>query len=90
MGKPGSNRKIFLIRLSKLRVASDDPGLRNLLRDPGEAFGTWVDRVGPKEIGAGLSEYDEKRSREDAPEDFQDWGESKPFQVILGTSECAG
>jgi len=59
-------------------------------RNPGEAFGTWVDRVGPKEIGLGLAEFDEKRSKEAAPEDFQDWGETQPFQVILGTSECAG
>ena len=55
-----------------------------------ESFGAWVDRVGPKEIGAVLARYDEKRSREAAPEDFQDWGETKPFEVILGTSECAG
>ena len=61
-----------------------------LEQKPGESFGTWVERVGPKEIGASLAEFDEKRSREDAPDDFLDWGETKPFEVILGTSECAG
>jgi sulfite reductase beta subunit-like hemoprotein len=55
-----------------------------------ESFGSWVDRVGPKEIGATLAQFDQKRSREEAPDDFQDWGETKPFEVILGTSECAG
>jgi hypothetical protein len=45
--------------------------------------------VGAKEIGASLADFDLKRSREEAPEDFMDWGETKPFQVILGTSECA-
>jgi len=58
-------------------------------RFAGESFGSWVDRVGAKEIGAGLADFDLKRSREQAPEDFMDWGETKPFQVILGTSECA-
>lgn len=56
----------------------------------GESFGAWVDRIGPKQIGAGLTDFDQKRSRDEAPEDFQDWGETKPFQVILGRGECAG
>jgi sulfite reductase (ferredoxin) len=54
-----------------------------------ETFGQWVDRVGPKEIGATLAEFDAKRSREEAPEDFTDWGASEAFEVILGRGECA-
>lgn len=56
----------------------------------GERFGDWVDRIGPDAIGADLAGFDQKRSREQAPEDFQDWGESLPFEVILGRGECAG
>lgn len=59
-------------------------------RRDGERFGDWVDRVGAEEIGAGLASFDVKRSREEAPEDFTDWGETVPFQVILGRGECAG
>lgn len=56
----------------------------------GETFGQWVDRIGPQEIGATLAEYDTKRSRDEAPEDFTDWGASEAFEVILGRGECAG
>ena len=59
-------------------------------RRDGERFGDWVDRVGAEEIGAGLASFDVKRTREEAPEDFTDWGETVPFQVILGRGECAG
>jgi sulfite reductase (ferredoxin) len=59
-------------------------------RRDGERFGDWVDRVGAEEIGAGLASFDVKRTREEAPDDFQDWGETVPFQVILGRGECAG
>jgi sulfite reductase beta subunit-like hemoprotein len=59
-------------------------------RRDGERFGDWVDRLGAEEIGASLSAFDVKRTREQAPEDFQDWGETVPFQVILGRGECAG
>lgn len=58
-------------------------------RQPGETFGGWVDRVGAKEIGAELARFDSRLSKAEAPEDYIDWGETKPFQVILGTSECA-
>jgi len=60
-------------------------------RKGSERFGEWVDRIGAETIGAVLAaEYDVKRTREQAPEDFQDWGETKPFEVILGRGECAG
>jgi sulfite reductase beta subunit-like hemoprotein len=59
-------------------------------RRDGERFGDWVDRVGAEEIGASLASFDEKRTREAAPDDFTDWGETVPFQVILGRGECAG
>jgi sulfite reductase (ferredoxin) len=59
-------------------------------RREGERFGDWVDRVGAEEIGAGLASFDVKRTRAEAPEDFQDWGATVPFEVILGRGECAG
>jgi len=58
--------------------------------DGQERFADWVDRVGPEAIGAGLAGFDEKRPKTEAPEDFLDWGETRPFQVILGRGECAG
>ncbi len=59
-------------------------------RRDGERFGDWVDRIGAEEIGASLAAFDEKRTRDEAPDDFTDWGETAPFQVILGRGECAG
>ena len=59
-------------------------------RSEGERFGEWVDRIGAKQIGLGLADFDAKRTREEAPEDFIDWGETTPFEVILGRGECAG
>jgi sulfite reductase beta subunit-like hemoprotein len=59
-------------------------------RREGERFGDWVDRLGAEEIGAGLAQFDVKRTREEAPEDFTDWGATDPFEVILGRGECAG
>ena len=59
-------------------------------RSQGERFGEWVERIGAKEIGMSLADFDAKRSREEAPEDFIDWGETTPFEVILGRGECAG
>ncbi len=58
-------------------------------RQGAETFGQWVDRIGPKEIGASLAGFDLKRSKEEAPEDFTDWGASEAFEVILGRGECA-
>jgi sulfite reductase beta subunit-like hemoprotein len=59
-------------------------------RRDGERFGDWVDRIGAEEIGVSLSPFDVKRTREEAPEDFTDWGATDPFEVILGRGECAG
>ncbi len=59
-------------------------------RRDGERFGEWVDRVGAESIGSSLARFDTKRTREEAPDDFTDWGETVPFQVILGRGECAG
>ncbi|MHB8342259.1 MAG: hypothetical protein ACYDB7_13990, partial [Mycobacteriales bacterium] len=59
-------------------------------RGAGERFGDWVDRVGPRALGASLAQFDAKRSRAEAPQDFLDWGDTQPFQVILGRGECAG
>lgn len=55
----------------------------------GERFGEWVDRVGPETLGAWLEQFDDRRTRQEAPEMYTDWGESKPFEVILGRGECA-
>ncbi|MEP7054377.1 MAG: nitrite/sulfite reductase [Actinomycetota bacterium] len=55
-----------------------------------ERFGEWVDRVGAEAIGEALSaQFDIKATREQSPEDFTDWGETRPFEVILGRGECA-
>ena len=59
-------------------------------RREGERFGEWVDRVGAEAIGESLAAFDVKRTKEEAPEDFTDWGDTVPFQVILGRGECAG
>jgi sulfite reductase beta subunit-like hemoprotein len=60
-------------------------------RTGSERFGEWVDRVGAESIGAVLSQdFDTKLTREQSPEDYQDWGETRPFEVILGRGECAG
>jgi sulfite reductase beta subunit-like hemoprotein len=59
-------------------------------RREGERFGDWVDRVGAETLGEALAAFDTKRTRAEAPEDFTDWGETVPFQVILGRGECAG
>ena len=59
-------------------------------RREGERFGEWVDRVGAESIGESLAAFDQKRTREEAPDDFVDWGDTNPFEVILGRGECAG
>jgi sulfite reductase beta subunit-like hemoprotein len=57
----------------------------------GERFGEWVDRIGAETLGEIIgAQFDTKLTREQAPEDFKDWGETKPFEVILGRGECAG
>jgi sulfite reductase beta subunit-like hemoprotein len=59
-------------------------------RREGERFGDWVDRVGAEAIGESLAAFDVKRTKDEAPDDFTDFGETTPFQVILGRGECAG
>ncbi|MEO6712094.1 MAG: nitrite/sulfite reductase, partial [Mycobacteriales bacterium] len=55
-----------------------------------ERFGEWVDRIGAEAIGDALAaQFDVKLTREQSPEDFKDWGETRPFEVILGRGECA-
>ncbi len=58
-------------------------------REAGEGFGTWVLRTGLVELGAWLGQFDDKRTREQAPDLYTDWGGSEEFEVILGRSECA-
>lgn len=55
----------------------------------GERFGPWVHRVGPDALGAWLEGFDDKRTRQEAPDLYVDWGETQAFEVILGRGECA-
>lgn len=55
----------------------------------GEAFADWLDRVGAGEVGRGLAGLDRLPPRAEDPELFTDWGETEPFEVLLGRGECA-
>jgi sulfite reductase beta subunit-like hemoprotein len=59
-------------------------------RNPGEAFGSWLDRVGgAKTIGAELKELDVFPLPEEGPEFYVDYDETGPYVVETGESECA-
>ena len=59
-------------------------------RTAGEAFRSWMDRVGgAAEIAKGLVDLDVFPKPEDAPEFYVDYGEQGPFVAAVGESECA-
>ena len=59
-------------------------------RELGEAFGTWLARVGgAREVAEGLRDLDEFPDPEDNPDFYVDYGETGPYEAEVGDSECA-
>lgn len=59
-------------------------------RNAGETFRTWLDRVGGAKAVAGeLKELDEFPTPEENADFFVDYGETGPYSVEVGESECA-
>ena len=59
-------------------------------RSPGEAFRTWMDRVGGvAAVTKDLEDLAEFPKPEDAPDFYVDYGETGPFVAAVGDSECA-
>ncbi len=58
-------------------------------RGAGEDFGAWAARQGPADLGGWLGQFEDKRTRQEAPDMYTDWGESQPFRVTLGRGECS-
>ncbi len=59
-------------------------------RTYGEAFGSWLERSGgPKAIGAELKDLDEFPEPEANPDFYVDYGETGPYEAVIGDSECA-
>ena len=59
-------------------------------RDAGELFHEWLDRSGgAKEVALSLKDLDTFPTPDEAPEFYVDFGETGPYEVLLGDSECA-
>jgi len=59
-------------------------------REAGETFRQWIDRSGgATAVAGGLRDLDEFPSFEDAPDFYTDYGETGPFEAVIGDSECA-
>ena len=59
-------------------------------RVAGEAFGEWLDRSGgASAVGTSLKELDAFPTFEEGPEYYTDFGETGPYIVETGASECA-
>ena len=59
-------------------------------RTAGEAFRTWMDRVGgATAVAAGLKDLDVFPTPAEAPDFYVDYGETGPFVAEVGDSECA-
>lgn len=59
-------------------------------RNYGEAFGQWLDRSGGvKAVAKGLADLDEFPTPEENEDFYSDFGETGPYEVELGDSECA-
>ena len=59
-------------------------------RTAGEAFRTWMDRVGgATAVAAGLKDLDVFPTPAEAPDFYVDYGEQGPFVAEVGESECA-
>jgi len=56
----------------------------------GETFRDWLDRSGgASSVAAELAELDAFPPFEDDPDAYVDYGETGPFAVEVGVSECA-
>ena len=59
-------------------------------RTAGEAFRSWMDRVGgATAVAAGLKDLDVFPTPAEAPDFYVDYGETGPFVAEVGDSECA-
>ncbi len=59
-------------------------------REYGEAFSTWLERVGgAAEVGKGLEDLDVFPEPDVSPEFYVDYGETGPYAKEIGESECA-
>ena len=59
-------------------------------RQAGELFHEWLDRSGgAKEVALSLKDLDSFPAPEESPEFYVDFGETGPYEVLLGDSECA-
>ncbi|MFN8041512.1 MAG: nitrite/sulfite reductase [Acidimicrobiales bacterium] len=59
-------------------------------REAGETFRQWIDRSGgATAVADGLRDLDEFPSFDDAPDFYTDYGETGPFEAVIGDSECA-
>jgi sulfite reductase beta subunit-like hemoprotein len=62
----------------------------NAERQAGEAFRSWMDRVGGvKVIAEDLADLDQFPTPEEAPDYYVDYGETGPYVAETGESECA-
>jgi sulfite reductase beta subunit-like hemoprotein len=59
-------------------------------REAGELFRSWFERVGgASAIADDLRDLDHFPTPEEAPEYYVDYGETGPYEAIVGDSECA-
>ncbi len=59
-------------------------------REAGESFRGWMDRVGgAKAIADRLRDLDSFPTPDEAPDFYVDYGETGPYEAIVGDSECA-
>ena len=59
-------------------------------REAGEAFHTWLERVGgPTAVAEGLKDLDEFPTPDQGPEYYVDYDETGPYEAVIGDSECA-
>jgi sulfite reductase (ferredoxin) len=59
-------------------------------RQYGESFGSWLERSGgAKAAGEWLSDLDEFPEPDANPEYYVDFGETGPYEAVIGDSECA-
>jgi sulfite reductase (ferredoxin) len=60
-------------------------------REPGENFGSWLERVGGAgEVAKSLSDYDNFPTPEEAPEFYVDYDETGPYTGEVFQGECMG
>jgi sulfite reductase beta subunit-like hemoprotein len=59
-------------------------------REAGEIFRSWFERVGgATAIADGLRDLDHFPTPEEAPDFYTDFGETGPYEAVVGDSECA-